>query len=642
MIKIAQDRLYLIGKIILWCFLIVLTVNLALMISEGLTIRSLPFVLKNGEIMKYRDDSYRDLLSGKIVTAIDTLETFSSEPDETRDVESSGINLTFDEDIETISILADIYYAQIIQGREYIEITYEDTLTDLATSCQVKTINVLDLIKFLEILTYIFFLIFSLTNSYILIRYSSSRDNLLVVLFLLLLFTPKASILLNSRMLGIWTELLSPFWGIVFYHFILLKTGVEKNISKLYIINFVVIFGLYFLQFLGIRMNIPNFWAVFWLIKGFLLLRKQYKIKKDIGLKRLLAAFGGLGFSLFSVLLLIVFVLLLLLFAGIGSLAGLSGLLENMEVLAVAFGIIALLPIIGFIIGILWFFGSFSWSLLTGTVMDVKIRSTLIYTLVGFTFIVIFGLIDYSLGEILQSVFGKFFGSEFIAGIPATIGLLLFFNPVRNYAEKLVDKKLNTTELDFLEKAESFTRDISEEGIIEGFEEYICDNLIKQLPISKIAIVSFDKELNNYKFNEIRGSDIIENSAVKDRKRILEKQELFRNYSSDDDEQDIASFALIIPILIEEEHKWFLAFGGKTDNSSYNKKDLDVLQGLVEKIRLSLKFILTYEILTREKFLQIISLKDDQIAQKEKEIVRLRKLTKIDNDDPEPEEDMSK
>jgi len=341
-------------------------------------------------------------------------------------------------------------------------------------------------------------------------------------------------------------------------------------------------------------------------------------------------------------LLLIVFVLLLLLFAGIGSLAGLSGLLENMEVLAVAFGIIALLPIIGFIIGILWFFGSFSWSLLTGTVMDVKIRSTLIYTLVGFTFIVIFGLIDYSLGEILQSVFGKFFGSEFIAGIPATIGLLLFFNPVRNYAEKLVDKKLNTTELDFLEKAESFTRDISEEGIIEGFEEYICDNLIKQLPISKIAIVSFDKELNNYKFNEIRGSDIIENSAVKDRKRILEKQELFRNYSSDDDEQDIASFALIIPILIEEEHKWFLAFGGKTDNSSYNKKDLDVLQGLVEKIRLSLKFILTYEILTREKFLQIISLKDDQIAQKEKEIVRLRKLTKIDNDDPEPEEDMSK
>jgi len=64
-----------------------------------------------------------------------------------------------------LKFLADIYYAQIIQGREYIEITYEDTLTDLATSCQVKTINVLDLIKFLEILTYIFFLIFSLTNS---------------------------------------------------------------------------------------------------------------------------------------------------------------------------------------------------------------------------------------------------------------------------------------------------------------------------------------------------------------------------------------------------------------------------------------------------------------------------------------------
>ena len=100
-------------------------------------------------------------------------------------------------------------------------------------------------------------------------------------------------------------------------------------------------------------------------------------------------------------------------------------------------------------------------------------------------------------------MFGKFIGSEFVAGIPASIILIVIINPIRNRVERFVDNKLNTSELDFLEKTDKFADNLSEEGISEGFEEYICENLYKNLPIEKVALISFDTEKNDYKYNEI-------------------------------------------------------------------------------------------------------------------------------------------
>jgi len=626
--KVKHKYLYRSVWLIFFCFVLILLTNLGLFVTKDLTTRSIPFSLKDGRVVKLKDQAYETLLHDKIVTQIDSFETFSSEPEEERKIEASGINFNLDEDIEGFPIFENIFYPQLVNGREIIEITLKDTISGEISQHPIKTYKIINIIKLFQILLYLFLLIFSLFNSYILIRFSQSKENLLVVFFLLFLFSPKATSLLNPLLLDIWSSIVSPFWGILFYHFIVLKTKVSKNIRKIYIITLTIFFGMFIIRKLGISIAIHNIWASFWLIKGFLLLRKQYKKNKDIDLKRLLGAFGGIGFSLFSILALILFALFIALAAGISSIAGLSNLLESYEFLGLVIGITALLPIVGFALGIFWFFGSFSWSLLTGTVLDVKIRSTLIYSLVGFIFIVIFGLIDYSLGEILQSLFGKFLGSEFIAGIPATIGLLLFFNPVRNYAERVVDKRLNSSDLDFLEKADTFTRNISEEGIIEGFEEYICDNLISKLPIAKVAIVSFDQALNNYKYNEIRGVDILENSITLDEKKLLSDKDLIKIPNPGKNDQDISSFNLIITILNENQYKWFLAFGKKKDNSVYNKKDIEALRKLVEKVRLSLKFILTYENLTKDKYTKMVSIKEKKLREKDKKILELESIIK--------------
>ncbi len=278
---------------------------------------------------------------------------------------------------------------------------------------------------------------------------------------------------------------------------------------------------------------------------------------------------------------------------------------------------------LGFFVGILWFFGSFTWSLLTGTVLDVKIRSTLIYTIVGLVFVTIFGFVDYTLGELLQSLFGNFIGSEFIAGIPATIGLLAFFNPIRNKVESIVDTKLNTSDLDFLEKTDTFTNNLSGESVIEGFEEYICENLIHRLPIKKVALVSFDKDLNYFKFNEIRGSDVEENSKVEDIHSILSNNEIYESYIINEDQQEISSFSMVVPIIFEEDYKWFLALGKKYDGTAYSKKDEKAFLKLANKINLSLKFILAYDDIVHNRYIKTIREKDLLIEKYEKQLNEL-------------------
>jgi hypothetical protein len=257
--------------------------------------------------------------------------------------------------------------------------------------------------------------------------------------------------------------------------------------------------------------------------------------------------------------------------------------------------------------------------------MDVKIRSTLIYTITGVFFIVVFSLIDYTLGELLQSLFGKFVGSEFLAGIPVTIAMIALFNPVRNRIEKLVDSKLNTSELDFLENTQTFTHNISEEGVLEGFEEYICENLFRRLKLTKVALISFDKNMNAFKFNEIRGSDVIENSQVSDKRLYLSENKIQKNYNNlNDNPQEISSYSLIIPIIFDNMHKWFLALGQKNDNSLYSKKDEQALIQLTERIKLSLKFILAYEEIISEKYKRTIAEYEKIIREKESEISKLQ------------------
>ena len=631
-----------IGWILFFTLLILNIIDLSLKINSELVIKTIPFELDNGRPQDIKDETLKDVLKNKIITKLDTVEI---KTELIEHIDESGEDIDESDEQETEQSRSDLKINLFKMGsskgvqfdfegplkfskKDSIEITYKDTLTNVAGSSFIKIVPTLDKLALLKLLPTLILLIFTFFNSYLLLRYSSVKENILIVYFLIFLMSPSPDLILGKHLLYFWGILLSPFWGILFYHFVVLKVAVQKNLKKLYLISS-IIFGIAFVGSLFLKddLDLVHIWSAFWMFKGFLLLRKEYKKTHSIELKRLWGAFSGIGISLISIIVIFVSVMIIGLIAGASSLTGLSGLIKSYSnILAVIAGVIILIPVLGIFLGFFWFLGSFSWSLLTGTALDVKIRSTMIYTIVGVFFVIVFGLVDYSLGELLQNIFGKFVGSEFIAGIPVTIGLIAFFNPVRNKVEKIVDSKLNTSELDFLEKTETFTHNLSEEGVLEGFEEYICENLIHRLPISKVALISYDNEIKNYKFNEIRGSDIIENSKVDDVHLYLLENKIHKNYGAlNEDPQDISSFALIIPIIYDLDHKWFLSLGKKNDKSLYSKRDEQALIQLAERIKLSLKFILAYEEIVDKKYHQTIEEYERNSQEKDRIIEELKK-----------------
>ena len=609
-----SDSIYKILKKAAWILFFILLVlsltNIILSLTDNLFQKTLPFKYVNEQITETTNETLNEVFANKVLIKVDTsvISPNTIKPENTEEDESETSNLILfgTEAHRGIHIDFDSDFIQI--KKDSVEIVIKDTLTGVIEHKYVK-------------------LIFAFFNSFLLLKYSSTKENVLIVFFVLFLITPPPSLILGKQILYIWTILLSPFWGILFYHFMVLKAGVEKKIKKLYIASTIIFLISYILSLLiKESFDFVHLWSAFWMFKGFLLLRKEYKKSRSIELRRLWGAFGGIGVSMISFILIFVIAIIIALFAGISSLTGLSIMIKSYsEFLGIFIAILVMIPILGVFLGFLWFLGSFTWSLLTGTAMGVKIRSTLIYTITGVFFVIIFGLVDYSLGEILQGLFGKFVGSEFIAGIPVTIGMIALFNPVRNRIEKLVDSKLNTSELDFLEKTETFTHNISEEGVLEGFEEYICENLMLRLKLTKVALISYDKDMKAYKFNEIRGSDVIENSEVDDVNLLLLENKIYKsNGTLNEDPQEISSFSLVIPIIHDSDHKWFLALGNKLDKSLYSKKDEKALVQLTERIKLSLKFILAYEEIVSKKYHRTI-IRHEKIVEEKDEVIRMLK-----------------
>ncbi|MCF7793447.1 MAG: MFS transporter [Candidatus Cloacimonetes bacterium] len=593
-------------------------INWGFTIKDDVLQRRLPFRIRDGKAVDFADSTLVPVLENKTITHIDTLDItrFKQTPNTANGPNIVMFNMNETDDQIDAQNLGDAIL-QEIQSKKNVQITYQDSIGSRFVNVQTTGFVVWE--EFINIGFNFIFLLFIFFNSYLLLKYSLHKENILIVYFLLLLSIPG-----NIGTISISNCLQASFTGlaaIFFYQYILEKVRPKYKIKGVYFSTLILIIFcfvgigiiseyIYFLLFV---------WALVWMFISFFLLWKTYKVTGSIEFKRLLNAFNGILISI--VALLVAILLGFILYVSSPT----SGQFGVYTVQGSILAILILISVLIFLFGIMWFFGAFTWSLLTGTELGVKIRSTMIYTIVGVLFVVFFGLLDYSLGELLQTLFGRFMGSEFIAGIPATIGLLMFFNPVRQKVEKIVDNRLNTSDLDFLEKTETFADAITGESVIEGFEEYICENLRHRLPIKKVALISYDQDMKSYKFNEIRGSDVEENSRVEDVHLFLLENTMIRNYGAlNENPQEIASFALIIPIIYDIDHKWFLALGAKNDGTTYSKRDEEALANLADRIRLSLKFILEYDKIIDNKINETIERKNRQIKALKQKIRELR------------------
>jgi hypothetical protein len=587
----------------------------------GILPYQLPFKLDGSRITAISDTTLVDELTDGELIAVDSLRISTLISDARAD---AIINRQMNNRFEVISINSESSsgYERLdtfVHNKQSVRLMYrhpDQEARRIRTITLHRGFRQANFYAFLGVFFFIFMFMF---NVYLLLRYSASSENLLIVYFMLCLAIPND--LPGTSPIPLIEALSSGMLGVLFYHFINRKLQISRPPVVLYIISIILAGCMGILSTVGdVSLSLVVYgWSIALMLAAFVRLVRQYRSTGEMALRRLMNAFRGLLIALISLVVLVTMVLLLTYLRE--ALMGLDPSHPLMLAILMLIGLGAF----SFILGVLWFLGSFTWSLLTGTVMDVKIRSTLIYTIVGTFFVVTFGLIDYALGELLQNIFGQFMGSEFIAGIPATIGLLAFFNPIRNKVEGIVDSKLNTSDLDFLEKTESFTDALGGESVIEGFEEYICENLIALLPITKIALISYNRPERDYIFNEIRGSDVVENSRVNDVHNILPQGAIYRTYGPvNEDPQEISSFSLVLPIVFDDEYKWFLAVGKKEDGTAYTKKDEVAFQRLADRIQLSLKFILAYEEILKKQYNRQLEQKNKAIRSREETIHQLQ------------------
>ncbi len=620
------------ARFLFYILLILNLLNWIIAVSTELSVHTLPFQIDEASFL-ISTENVDDQLNNMVIVALDSLQIGGAV---NLDTQGTG-NIPGKNGMRYNPIRKRLFgqsevsnlqrrLSDYIQDKKEVEVIYRDPAAagEGTLSKTITTDRSLNKSRFLILIFNIIFMFFVFFNTHLILNFSQSPENYIIVYFFLFMAFPDTLPFIDLSQSPMF--FITPLLGILFYHYAVQKVPGKARTLYLYLTTFtmaLLFFIIYKLNGLDLS-PVLVIWSIFWFIYSFVVLGRSYKISQSIEIKRLINAFRGILISLICLVVAVFLLLLIYLLSG-----GIDLQVTGLTTIVLISGII--LAGFGFLLGILWFFGSFTWGLLTGTVLDVKIRSTLIFTIVGVLFVTGFGLVDYTLGELLQTLFGNFIGSEFIAGIPATIGLLVFFNPIRNRVEALVDSKLNTSDLDFLERADTFSENLTEDGVIEGFEEYICENLIHRLPIKKVALISFNEKAGDFIFNEIRGSDVIENSRVEDIHDILQRNEMYKSYIVNENDQDISSFSLILPIIYEEEHKWFLAMGKKNDGTVYSRKDEAAFLKLTNKIKLSLKFILAYDVIVTNKYLGKIKQKNLLIKQYEKELETLR--NRLDEED---------
>jgi MFS family permease len=586
-------------------------INLGIFAHNDLFRRELPFQLKDGRATEFHSAELEEKLAGADILRIDTLMVLTKSVPRVMDLELNLGSILTLRHTDAESALPKTLQENIrehIADKEEVKLYIRAEGETEISETLVQTVSKIDYSVLVSIFFSLVFYFLILFSAYLLIHHSEAKENVLIVFFLLILAIPEQ---LNFfPQLSYFTIFCSAFLGLLFYHFICLKIKKGNPFPFLYIVSLLLGLAVIILDLLLAwqLQFVLYIWSVILFVLAFIKLTRFYKQNRIPELRRLINAFGGLFYGLIA---LAVIALLAILLVSINSLLPNTAWLITINVVL---ALLIVLLLLGFLFGFVWFLGAFTWSLLSGTVLDVKIRSTLIYSIVGVLLITIFGLIDYTLGELIQDYFGQFIGSKFMAGIPAAIGLLVVFNPLRERVERVVDKKLNANELDFLQITESLAEKLSSDEMIEGFEEYLCTTLYLKLDISKIAIIKYDRAADRYRFRDIRGSELPKNAIVSDSKGVLSQNKIYRKYGEKAAaEDDIASFALVIPVVYDAEMKVFLALGKKNDNSAYTKRDEEALMKLTDKVKLALQFIVSYEKVIHAKYEKQLKAKQELI-----------------------------
>ena len=184
-------KTYKIFKKIAWylffLFLLLNVLNWILSINEDVFIKKLPFDLKKGYAENIQYPALANILNNKIITYVDTIKTFI--PSGQSSISSNIFNYKFRFRLlgynkEIVSKESEIRTRifEFVSTKDEVEITFHDIDTKESRSIIVETINTYDRSALLSLIFNIVFIFFIFFNTYLLLNFSQTRENIFIVL----------------------------------------------------------------------------------------------------------------------------------------------------------------------------------------------------------------------------------------------------------------------------------------------------------------------------------------------------------------------------------------------------------------------------------------------------------------------------
>ncbi len=253
---------------------------------------------------------------------------------------------------------------------------------------------------------------------------------------------------------------------------------------------------------------------------------------------------------------------------------------------------------------------TFGISIVKYHVMDVDqlINRSVVYALVIGFLLIIYLLIIAMFTNFAVKVEPR------ISSIITALVIAFLFQPVRNKAQKFVDKKFFRVQYNFREALKNFFDEIKESHDINSLAEKIVNRINELVPVEKLGLFILNQSNNKLKLVAHRNFDLLANRSVTFQRENL-KTELSLPIAVPDSVEanvpieiaDLRVFQkwgmnLVFPIKANEnEIHGFLVLGAKKSGSIFTIEDVDLLNAVVGRVAASIDRIKLQEELIVER-----------------------------------------
>ncbi len=252
---------------------------------------------------------------------------------------------------------------------------------------------------------------------------------------------------------------------------------------------------------------------------------------------------------------------------------------------------------------------TFAIAILKYRLLDINLllNRSFVYTIVLAGVILLYILIFSALTFLIKGV------ENIVPAMAAAIVISLFLTPIKDKAQRFVDRKFFRIEYDFREEQKKYLNDIKNSADVQSLVQKMVEHTNKLIPVERIGFFAF---ADNGRMKLLAGKNV---SAPNENLILIEKEiPDLRNFAPLASPKEVepglgleslkagmlgeARFALVFPLKYSDgKPLGFFALGRKKSGLPFNKDEIDLLNSVATTVEITIERIRLQEKLIREQ-----------------------------------------